>query len=217
MQASPAIKQGRAQAPASLNGLLHSGSLGSSAAGSASFFMDSSGTACLRLLLLTGLEYPLDQQGAFPGPSGPDQVMVHSVGMPFRKGLGHERFPPVLLPFAPFPVLLGQHHQMPAVLPGVQDDGTLQSPSGSVHVHAAVLPASQSGHPPRTRLPPSPPATWLPPWRREERPSPAAAAPEKHSPIRTSAAARKVSVYNPQPEECSRNSIRTGGRQQAKA
>lgn len=72
MQASPAIKQGRAQAPASLNGLLHSGSLGSSAAGSASFFMDSSGTACLRLLLLTGLEYPLDQQGAFPGPSGPD-------------------------------------------------------------------------------------------------------------------------------------------------
>ena len=96
MQASPAIKQGRAQAPASLNGLLHSGSLGSSAAGSASFFMGSSGTACLRLLLLTGLEHPLDQQGAFPGPSGPDQVMVHSVGMPFRKGLGHERFPPVL-------------------------------------------------------------------------------------------------------------------------
>ena len=59
----------------------------------------------------------------------------------FRKVFGRDRSPPVLLPFAPFPVLLGQHHQMPAVLPGVQDDGTLQSPSGSVHVHAAVLPA----------------------------------------------------------------------------
>ena len=67
--------------------------------------------------------------------------MFHAVGMALRKGLGNKWFPPVLLPFAAFPVLLGQRHQMPAVLPGIQNNGALQSLPRGIDIHATVLPA----------------------------------------------------------------------------